>query len=82
MGILVKDVAEINIDAALVSKKAGGVSTKEGTIELQNGCACCSAAEELLQGIESLMKLARERGRWCIMVGSATAFPQRVAHGR
>ena len=46
VGILVNDVAEINIDAALVSKKTGGESAKEDTIELQNGCACCSAASD------------------------------------
>ena len=62
IGMIVNDVAEINIDAALVSKKTGGEMSKEDTIELQNGCACCSAAEEFLQGIESLMKLARGRG--------------------
>ena len=80
VGILVNDVAEINIDAALVSKKTGGVSAKEDTVELQNGCACCTAAEEFLQGIESLMKLARERERECIMTGGATALPQQCAH--
>ena len=44
VGLIVNDVAEINIDTALVSKKTGGTSSPEDTVELQNGCACCTAA--------------------------------------
>ena len=81
VGLLVNDVAEINIDAALVSKKTGGVSATEDTVELQNGCACCTAAEEFLQGIEQLMKLSRERGvPWdhIVIESSGVAEPREV----
>ena len=81
VGVLVNDVAEINIDAALVSKRTGGEMAKEDTVELQNGCACCSAAEEFLQGIESLMKLSRERGTpWdhIVIEGSGVAEPREI----
>ena len=81
VGLLVNDVAEINIDAALVSKKTGGASAAEDTIELQNGCACCTAAEEFLQGIEQLMKLSRERGTpWdhIVIESSGVAEPREV----
>ena len=81
VGLLVNDVAEINIDAALVSKKTGGASAAEDTVELQNGCACCTAAEEFLQGIEQLMKLSRERGTpWdhIVIESSGVAEPREV----
>jgi len=81
VGLIVNDVAEINIDAALVSKKTGGASAAEDTVELQNGCACCTAAEEFLQGIESLMKLSRERGTpWdhIVIESSGVAEPREV----
>jgi hypothetical protein len=33
----------------------GGHGTADDTIELQNGCACCSSADELAESIEKLM---------------------------
>ena len=81
VGLLVNDVAEINIDAALVSKKTGGAAAPDDTVELQNGCACCTAAEEFLQGIEHLMKLSRERGiPWdhIVIESSGVAEPREV----
>ena len=57
VGTIVNDVASVNIDAKLVSNtdslnenKAGGV------IELQNGCACCSLADELMESVIQLTK--------------------------
>ena len=81
VGLIVNDVAEINIDAALVSKKTGGTSSPEDTVELQNGCACCTAAEEFLQGIGQLMKLSRERNvPWdhILIESSGVAEPREV----
>ena len=81
VGLIVNDVAEINIDAALVSKKTGGTSAPEDLVELQNGCACCTAAEEFLQGIGHLMKLSHERGvPWdhILIESSGVAEPREV----
>lgn len=65
VGIIVNDVAEVNIDASLVAVKSGaesGSSAQEDTVEMQNGCVCCSAAEELLQSISKLADIAEKRG--------------------
>ena len=54
IGVIVNDVASVNIDAKLVSsmpESAGG-----DMIELQNGCACCSLSDELFTSIETLFK--------------------------
>ena len=45
MGVIVNDVAEVNIDAKLISKKqmSDEDETYSDTVELENGCACCTA---------------------------------------
>ena len=53
IGVVVNDVAAINIDAKLVRERSSsGVRTKSGEgvefVELENGCACCNASDELL----------------------------------
>ena len=50
LGVIVNDVASVNIDAKLINKRADN-----GVVELQNGCACCSLADELLTSIENLL---------------------------
>jgi G3E family GTPase len=49
-------MAEVNVDSKLIRQQS-----REGdveTLELQNGCVCCSLAEDLLAGISKLVKLA------------------------
>jgi len=65
IGVIVNDVAAVNIDAKLISNPGNnGDGSKApdnvmaelgGTVELQNGCACCSLSDELLTSMESLM---------------------------
>ncbi len=50
IGVIVNDVASVNIDAKLVS------ATNQGIVELQNGCACCSLADELLTSVQTLLQ--------------------------
>jgi G3E family GTPase len=52
IGIIVNDVASVNIDSKLLSNPS---IYSEETIELQNGCACCSLSDELLTSVERLM---------------------------
>lgn len=81
VGVVVNDVAAINIDASLIAVKGGGSNAHEDTVELQNGCACCSAAEELLQSVEKLMDLADQRGiPWdhVVIEASGVAEPKEI----
>lgn len=48
IAVLVNDVGEINIDARLLKRRAGD------TIELTDGCVCCSLSEGLGAALESL----------------------------
>ena len=66
IGLIVNDVAEINIDASLVAVRndgaeSGGSAAQDDTIEMANGCACCSAAEELVESIKKLVELSEKR---------------------
>lgn len=66
IAVVVNDVASINIDAKLVRERtsagAGGDDGLADSIELQNGCACCNASDELLQGISQLLRMAHRCG--------------------
>ena len=70
IGCLVNDVAAINIDAKLVANQdLTGADDAKTTIaklsdmvSLENGCACCSASEELFVGLNNLLQLADARG--------------------
>ena len=50
IGVIVNDVASVNIDAKLISGQTG-----DDMLELQNGCACCSLADELFFTVEKLL---------------------------
>ena len=64
IGVIVNDVASVNIDAKLIKKSDSDtmpsqknlVTRSDGIIELQNGCACCSLADELVPTVESLLQ--------------------------
>lgn len=58
IAVIVNDVASVNIDSKLVK----GENRAAGMVELQNGCACCSRADELLASVSELVTLSDMRG--------------------
>jgi G3E family GTPase len=75
IGIIVNDVASINIDSKLLSNP---FFSKEETIELQNGCACCSLADELLTSVERLIDGGKRKFDHIVVELSGVADPVAV----
>ncbi|MGO2393632.1 MAG: zinc metallochaperone GTPase ZigA [Halomonas sp.] len=81
VAVIVNDMSEVNIDAALV-RGGPGESTLDGEvvlnrseerlIEMSNGCICCTLREDLL---EEVSQLARE-GRFDYLVIESTGVSE------
>ncbi|MEV6671331.1 GTP-binding protein [Streptomyces sp. NPDC051162] len=78
VAVIVNDMSEINIDAALVRGGEGALSrTEERLVEMTNGCICCTLRDDLLEEVD---RLARE-GRFdhLLIESSGISEPMPVA---
>ncbi len=59
VAVIVNDMSEVNIDAALVEHGGAALSrTEEKLVEMSNGCICCTLRDDLLAEVS---RLAAER---------------------
>ena len=73
IAVIVNDMSEVNIDAALVRNGSADLSrTEEQLVEMTNGCICCTLREDLL--IE-VARLARE-GRFDYLLIESTGISE------
>ncbi|MDG1386966.1 MAG: GTP-binding protein, partial [Halioglobus sp.] len=54
VAVIVNDMSEINIDAAMVQNEVSLNHQQEKLVEMSNGCICCTLREDLLIEINKL----------------------------
>ena len=75
--VIVNDLGEINIDAALIQKEGIVGQKDESLVSLQNGCICCTLQTELIDQVFNLMKM--ERFDYIVIEASGICEPEPIA---
>ena len=78
VAVIVNDMSEVNIDAALVRDGGAELSrTEEKLVELSNGCICCTLRDDLLKEV---LRLASEsRFDYLLIESTGVSEPLPVA---
>ncbi|MDT0382288.1 GTP-binding protein [Streptomyces sp. DSM 42041] len=78
VAVIVNDMSEVNIDAALVRGGEAALSrTEERLVEMTNGCICCTLRDDLLEEVD---RLSREgRFDYLLIESSGISEPMPVA---
>ena len=75
--VIVNDIGEVNIDAALI-EQGGVVGQKdESLVALQNGCICCTLKMDLVQQISDI--IAQQRFDYLVIEASGICEPAPIA---
>lgn len=72
VAVIVNDMSEINIDAAIVQNEVSLNRSEEKLVEMSNGCICCTLREDLLLEVNNL---ARD-GRFDYLVIESTGISE------
>ena len=75
VAVIVNDMSEVNIDAALIERGGAELSrTEEKLVEMSNGCICCTLRDDLLQEVS---RLAQE-GRFDYLLIESTGISEPI----
>jgi G3E family GTPase len=72
IAVIVNDMSEVNIDAALVRAGSDISRTDAKLVEMSNGCICCTLREDLLMEVRRLA----EEGRFDYLVIESTGVSE------
>ncbi len=73
VALIVNDMSEVNIDAALVRDGGANLSrTQEQLVEMTNGCICCTLRDDLLREVRALA----EQGRFDYLLIESTGIAE------
>ncbi|MAM57811.1 MAG: 4-hydroxytetrahydrobiopterin dehydratase [Salinicola sp.] len=72
IAVIVNDMSEINIDAALVEREVDLNRAEEKLVEMSNGCICCTLREDLLIEVNRLA----DEGRFDYLVIESTGISE------
>lgn len=73
VALIVNDMSEINIDAALVRDGGANLSrTQEQLVEMTNGCICCTLRDDLLKEVRALA----DQGRFDYLLIESTGIAE------
>lgn len=72
VAVIVNDMSEVNIDAALVNNEVSLNRQEEKLVEMSNGCICCTLREDLLIEVRQLA----EQGRFDYLVIESTGISE------
>ncbi|VEA73545.1 Uncharacterized GTP-binding protein YjiA [Serratia rubidaea] len=59
VAVIVNDMSEVNIDAALLTNEITLDRQQEKLVEMSNGCICCTLREDLLVSVRELAQAGR-----------------------
>ena len=71
VAVIVNDMSEVNIDAALV-ERGGLLRADETLVEMSNGCICCTLRDDLLKEVRQLA----EQGRFDYLLIESTGISE------
>jgi G3E family GTPase len=78
VAVIVNDMSEVNIDAALVRDGNANLSrTEEQLVEMTNGCICCTLRDDLLSEVRALAE--QNRFDYLLIESTGIAEPLPVA---